>query len=89
MSKSVICGDCRCKNCDGPKENPRTFFSLKIKSSEKQNVYTNYLYRNLNFLKIESKNRKILIGKFVIFSSGLVFKEKLFKFSSSFLLSIF
>ena len=49
--KSVICGDW-CKNSNGPKENPRTFFSLKIKSSEKQ-------------------------------------KEKLFKFSSYFLLIIF
>ena len=31
----------------------------------------------------------IVIGKFAIFSFGLIFEEKLFEFSSSFLLSIF
>ena len=35
------------------------------------------------------KIRKTVKRKFAIFSSGLFFKEKLFEFSSSFLLSMF
>ena len=80
----------------GLKENPRTFFSLKIKSSEKQKCI-HYLFISkskillrLNHRITESqKIRKIVIRKFAIFSSVLNFKEKLFKLSSSLFLSLF
>ena len=55
-------------------------------------AYINYFYQILKFCKdwiTESeKIFKIVRRKFAIFSSGLIFKEKFFKSSSSFLLSI-
>ena len=57
------------------KKKSANLFSLKIKSSEKKNVYINYFHRNLKFLKIESqKIRKIVMRKFAIISSSLIFK---------------
>ena len=76
-----------------PKKNREPFPLSKSKLHKSKNVYINYLYRNLKFHKdwiTESEIiGKIVIRKFAIFSSGLIFKEKLLKFSSSFLLSIF
>jgi len=78
---------------NGLKENPLTFFLSKSKVQESKNVYINYFYRNLKFFKdwiTESQIiHKIVKRKFTIFSSGLFFKEKLFKLSSSFLISLF
>ena len=69
------------------------FFLSKSKVQKSKNVYRNYFYRNQKFYKDWTKEsqkiRKIVIRKFAIFSSGLTFKEKLFKFCSSFLLSLF
>jgi len=74
-------------------KNPRTFYFSKSKVQKSKNVYINYFYQNLRFYKdwiTESKKiRNIVKRKFAIFSSGLIFKEKLFEFSSSFLLSIY
>jgi len=77
---------------NGSKKFANLFFS-KSKVQKSKNVYINYFYQNLRFYKdwiTESKKiRNIVKRKFAIFSSGLIFKEKLFEFSSSFLLSIY
>jgi len=66
-----------------------SFFLSKLKV-QKAFLHINYFYRNLKIYKEWGKESpKIAKRKFAIFSSGLSFNEKLFKFSSSFLLSIF
>ena len=64
-------------------KNPQHFCSLKIISLEKQKFVNIYcFYQILKFYKYwitESQQiRKIVIRKFAIFSSGLIFKAKLF-----------
>jgi len=62
------------------------FFLSTSKVQKSKNVYINYVYQNLknfkHWIKESQKIRKIVMRKFAIFSSGLVFKEKLFEFSS-------
>ena len=73
-------------------KNHTTIFSQN-QSSEKQNCeYTLFLSNsmfNKDWITESQKICKIVIRKFPIFSSGLISKEKFFKSSSSFLLSIF
>ena len=73
------------------KKNGESFFLSKLKV-QKAFLHINYFYRNLkkfqDWIKESQKIRKIVKRKFPIFSSGLSFNEKLFKFSSSFLLCI-
>ena len=69
-------------------KNPQIFCSLKIISLEKQKFVNIYcFYQILKFYKYwitESQQiRKIVIRKFAIFSSGLIFKAKLFFNGSS------
>ena len=69
------------------------FFLSKSKVQKSKNVYINYFYRNLKFCKdwiTESqKNRNIVRRKFAFLICGQIVKKKFFKFSSSFLLSLF
>ena len=65
----------------------RAPYSLsKSKVQKSKNVYKKIFLSKSKIFKdliTESqKIRKIVIRKFAIFSSGLIFKEKLFKFSS-------
>ena len=64
------------------KKNPRTFFPLKIKSSEKQKCVKKLFLSKSKILKRLnhriSENWKIVIRKLAIFSSGIIFTEKLF-----------
>ena len=59
------------------------FFLSKLKVQKSKNVHINYFHRNLkifkDWIKESQKIRKIVIRKFAIFSSGLIFNEKLFK----------
>ena len=69
------------------------FFLSKSKVQKSKIVYINYFYQDLkmfkDWIKESQKICKIVIRKFTFLSSVLIFKEKLFKFSSSFLHSIF
>jgi len=75
-----------------PKKSANLFY-LKIKSSEKQKcVYKLFLSKSKILLRLNQRiteYSQLVIRKFAVFSSGLIIKEMLFKFSSSFLLSIF
>ena len=68
-------------------KNPRTFFLSKSKVQKSKNVWINYFNRNLKVLKDwitkSHKFRKIVKIKFAIFSSGQIFKDKLFFNGSS------
>ena len=91
VKKSVICGTL-CKIAPffvtpmTQKKIREAFFLSTSKVQKSKNVYINYVYRNLkkfkHWIKESQKIRKIVMRKFAIFSSGLIFKEKLFEFSS-------
>ena len=66
-----------------PQKNPRTFFSLKIKSSEKQKcvnklfLLKSKILKRLNHRILE--NLQIVIRKFAFFSSGIIFTDIFFQ----------